>query len=288
MSKTIEKILVPIDFSEVSIKALEYAAEIAKNVDAKITLLHVFESYAYNAAIGEAESTDIMAKGIEDKLNKLVEEKSLGEVEVDTLQKKGKIYQEIDGLAEKENIDLIVMGTHGATGLSDVRKFVLGTNAYRVVLSSPCPVITIKGQKPPRFDSILLPLDVTKSTRQKVDLAMEWAKMFGAKIHLVSVSRFIDEFVVSIDKLKMQLREVAQRIRDEGIECTTKMIRHTNIAESVVDHADEMDASLIMIMTQQERKWNEFILGSSARTIITDAERPVMSLRPKESDKNSE
>jgi nucleotide-binding universal stress UspA family protein len=280
MSSKIKKILVPVDFSEVSLEAVDYAAQVAEKVGAQIKLLHVVESYSYNVAMGEDESTDVIAKGIDQKMKEIKKRDSLKDVKVEAEQKDGKIYQVIHDLAEKEETDLVVMGTHGATGLSDVRKFVLGTNAYRVVLSVPCPVITISGNQTVNFDNILLPLDITKTTQQKVGIAIEWAKLFDATIHVVSVSRFIDEFVVSVEKLRLQLRRAAERIKEEGVDCTTHMIRHSNIADSVLDYADEVDAGLIMIMTLQERKWNEFILGSNARTIVSKAKRPVMSIRP--------
>src|SRR5579862_6164438 len=116
MSLTLKKILVPIDFSEISLTALDYAAYIAKNTNAEILILHVFESFEQNVKIDQVfDYSEVIEKGIQSKLNELkVERTNLWGVNIKTKVIQGKIHKEIDHIATQENAGLIVMGTHGA------------------------------------------------------------------------------------------------------------------------------------------------------------------------------
>lgn len=284
MPLNIKKILVPIDFSDTSMSALNYAAFIARKVQAEITLLHIIESYEFNAVIKSNKAmSDIIVKGVKVKLEEIIlKENILKDIKVKMSYKEGKIYREIDEMALKGSFDLIVMGTHGVSGIKDIKRAMLGTNSYRVVHSSPCAVLTVrKGRRYPKFKDILLPLDITKETKQKVNLAIEWARLFDSTIHVVSVSRFIDEFIVDISKLKFQLREVAAKIKDAKVETTTKMIRHNDIADSILKYSSKINADITIMMTRQERKFDELFIGSSAKSVVTHSHLPIMTIHPR-------
>ncbi|MCH8905317.1 MAG: universal stress protein [Bacteroidetes bacterium] len=282
MKLLISKILVPIDFSEESMNALTYASYIAKKLKAEITILHVLESYEHNTAIGKKTLNDIIKRGVKTKLDDIVKnDNNLTGVKTKVMHKTGKIYKEIDDVAVHGIFGLIVMGTHGASGIKNLKRVMLGTNAYRVIHSSPCPVITIrKGKKYPKFENIVLPVDITKETRYKIRFAIEWARIFGSTINVVSVSRFIEEFFVDLGKLRFQLKDVENKIKAADIPCTTKMIRHNDIADSILKYSKKLNADLTIIMTRQERKWDDFIVGSSAKHVIDNSQTPVLSVRP--------
>ncbi|MFN5843891.1 MAG: universal stress protein, partial [Bacteroidota bacterium] len=141
MSLNIKRILVPTDFSEISLNALDYAATIAAKDDAEIILLHVYETPDQSSKIKLAiDLNEIMEKGINDKINELkVSNRSLLSARVTIKVVNGKIHSEIQKLADDMKVDLIVMGTHGSSGISDISKMILGSNAYRVVNSCSCP-----------------------------------------------------------------------------------------------------------------------------------------------------
>lgn len=107
------------------------------------------------------------------------------------------------------------MGTNGSVGF---KKFI-GSNALRVIREAPCPVITIKGKKHRTgCKNIILPLDLTKETKEKVSKAIEIANLFGSTINLVSVLTTDDEFIVN--KLKRQMNQVHEFIVEHNIPCT--------------------------------------------------------------------
>src|SRR5215471_14857685 len=117
----LDKIMVPTDFSELSLHALDYAASIAEAANAEILLLHVFESYPNNTMLKMmVDFPDIMEKGIRDKMEEIKNNNpKLAHVNIRTKVTTGKIYAEIDRISTDENIRLIVMGTHGVSGVGN-------------------------------------------------------------------------------------------------------------------------------------------------------------------------
>jgi nucleotide-binding universal stress UspA family protein len=169
------------------------------------------------------------------------------------------------------------MGTNGSKGL---KKFI-GSNALRVIRESPCPVITIKGKKHRiGCKNIVLPLDLTKETREKIGKSIEIARLFMSTIHLVSVLTTDDEFIVN--KLRRQMNQVHDHIRDNNIPCTMEFIHGDDVTDSVLDYSKKIKADLLMILTQEENWSDMMFISSSAQQIINSSDIPVLSIRPKE------
>lgn len=282
MIQSTNKILVPIDFSEQSLIALEQSFNIAREYHAEITLLHVIEEMGVISKFFSKEQNEDIKKNVQKELDKLaasVEKKA--KVTVNTLVGKGSIYEKIAEVAELINATMIVMGTNGDDGK---RKLFIGSNALRVVRESAVPVITIKGKHHRKgCKNIVLPLDLSKETREKVTKAIELSKLFGgATIRVVSVLFTTDEFVVN--RLTRQLGQVKTFLEKEGIECTAEIIKgikgEETLAENILEYATKVEGDLIMIMTQQEVDFTKYFIGSSAQEIINHSKIPVLSIRP--------
>jgi nucleotide-binding universal stress UspA family protein len=169
------------------------------------------------------------------------------------------------------------MGTTGSQGL---KKFI-GSNTLRVIRESPSPVISIKGKKHiSGCKNILLPLDLTKETREKVSKSIEIASLYGSTIHLVSVITTNDEFIVN--KLHRQMKQVHEYISKSGIPCTVEFIQNDDVTKSILSYSKKIKADLIMIMTQEENWTDLMFIGSSAQQIINSSDIPVLSIRPRE------
>ena len=175
----------------------------------------------------------------------------------------------------------IIMGTNGSAG---IKKKFIGSNALRVIRETSCPVITIKGKSHRKgCKHILLPLDLSNETREKVDKAIEIAKLGnGAAIHVVSVLFTKDEFIVN--KLKRQMDQVEEYIKKAGVECTAELIKgikfEESFADNVVEYGKKKGADLIMIMTRREDNAIDRFIGSSAQEIINKSDIPVLSIVP--------
>src|SRR5436190_8443598 len=180
----IQRILIPYDFSETAELALEHATFMAKLHKAEIHLLHVVESYSFTSAISSAfsksqteyetkieTSANVRLKEIGDKLHQTSGMKVVCSTEA------GKIYKKIISISEEKDIDIIVMGTHGSSGFQE---FLVGSNAYRVVMGAPCPVISVQTHaKKIGFKGIVLPIDNSAVSRQKVRFGIEIAKHYN-------------------------------------------------------------------------------------------------------------
>ena len=282
MIQATNKILVPIDFSEQSLIALEQSFNLAKKYNAEITLLHVIEDGGMIAKFFTPKQHDELREKVQKDLDNLaadVNKKS--KLIVNTLIAKGAAYEKINEVAELVNATMILMGTNGDVNLK--KKFI-GSNALRVVRESSIPVITIKGKKHRKgIENIILPLDLSKETREKVNMAIELSKLFaGSVVRVVSVLFTTDEFVVN--RLTRQLGQVKAFLEKEGIECSAEIVKgakgEDSLAGNIIEYAEKVEGDLIMIMTQQETDFTKFFIGSSAQEIINHSPIPVLSIRP--------
>ncbi len=146
MEPDIKKILVPIDFSDYSKAALKYAVNFAKKFGAELHLIYVVEPVIYppDFSMGQIAipSVDLeMDKRAVEELDKLAKKEIPAELKVKTYVKTGKPFIEIIEAASEEDSDLIIIATHGHTGVEHI---LFGSTAEKVVRKAPCPVLTLR------------------------------------------------------------------------------------------------------------------------------------------------
>ena len=275
-----KSILVPIDFSEITLVALKQAINLARVINGEITLINVLEDHGFfNKYISKTEHTEIEAK-TKKSLEELAEKESADSgIHIHTIIKFGKIYEQVSRTAEEMKATVILMGTSGSMG---IMKFI-GSNTLRVIRDSQVPVISIKGSKIDEgLTNILVPLDLTKETKEKVAKAIWLSKLYGGvTINIVSISTSTDTFLVN--KMKKQEIQVKKFLAGKGIRCNSKMIKNLegkSLSQNIIDYGKEVNAGIIMIMTQQETDITEMFIGSSAQAIINNSEIPVLSVVP--------
>ena len=275
------KILVPIGFSEQSMIALGQAFNLAKIKNSDIVLLSVIEGQSMIESLFLDDKSDELKAKVKSKLEDIasVYSSKYG-VDVDTMVAKGRVYEEVNKVADMISADLIVMGTNGVNSKS---KFI-GSNAEKVVRLSKCPVITIKGKSHrDGCENIILPLDLEKQTKEKVTYALEYARYWDATIRIVSVVLRDNNEVRS--KLIKNIKQVEQFILDAGVKCTSEIVegeKKRTLGDFVFDYEKKFDADLIMIMTKKEELTLSNNISVTARYIINNSDIPVMSIRPKE------
>ena len=149
MTRTVTRILVPTDFSEPSDAALEYATTLAGNLGASLHLLHIFEDpYLYGGAIAAemyapvpADLRESLRDEAKTRLRERIEKLDAGRFHTTAEVYTGPSAKAITDYATAQNIDLIVMGTHGRGGMAHL---LLGSVAERIVRTAPCPVLTVR------------------------------------------------------------------------------------------------------------------------------------------------
>jgi nucleotide-binding universal stress UspA family protein len=143
----IKRILVPVDFSSPSLRALDEAVDLARTVDAKLTAVFVAAPLQYPSIfLGTAVGLGLLLaeerKWARKELGKLVARLSKRGVQCDALLEKGRPHERIVEAAKRTRADLIVMSTQGRTGFSHL---MLGSVAEHVVRTAPCPVLVVRG-----------------------------------------------------------------------------------------------------------------------------------------------
>jgi nucleotide-binding universal stress UspA family protein len=269
MSQKKSTILVPTDFTKVADCAMNHAMKLAEHTGASVYLLHVVG--------GKNDVADARQK------LQLERERARGyssAVEVHELVRIGSIFDDIGDAASEINADLIVMGTHGMRGM----QFLTGSRALRVITSSKVPFIVVQERtiKEGGYDSIVVPLDLHKETRQKLTLVADMAKSFNSKVHLI-VPREDDEFLHK--QLQNHIRFANQFLDERGIkhDATIASEDSGDFVKAVVKHAVNVDADLITIMNLSQG--NIFgVLGVpyEQEVITNEAMIPVMCMNPRD------
>jgi nucleotide-binding universal stress UspA family protein len=282
------KILVPVDFEPQSLIALEQSYNLARLLPAEIVLLYVYDPPAGIRSLFGASYDEEILKKLEEKLAVLSAsvQKETG-LMVSTILETGRIYSKILETADRIRARFIIMGTHSLPEHPGNAVGVMGANSSRVLRSTKCPVITINAKH--HFDgcrNILLPLDLTAESRQKVTWAISIAKIYGAGIRVVTGIWSMNDPDVH-NRLRFLAGQVKQIIEQEGIRCDAEILfdleNEKALIPALLNYAEKQgDIDLIMIMTQQESGVIEFFMGSRAQEFVRLSPVPVMSVAPKE------
>ncbi|MEO6882666.1 MAG: universal stress protein [Bacteroidia bacterium] len=279
----IQKILIPIDFSETSLLAVKHGAFMAKLYKADICLLHVFEKQwsHFNVILPQVQIEDLsgFTNKIEAKLAEIAEGiRKEYAVKTTSICAPGNIFSEIVTIVNNEKIDVVVMGTHGVSGAEE---FFMGSNTFKVVTKSPCPVLSVQTHaKKLGFSTILLPIDDSSHSRQKVMQAIELASHYNSKVHILGI---VDSDV-NLDKFKLKINQVENFLTKHNVNFIAETINNDNPATATLAYAKKICADLIMIMTDQEESLTGFLLGNYAQQIVNHSKIPVFSIRPIEGE----
>jgi len=274
-----KKIVVGIDFSDCSINALEHAITIANKADADLLLLWVNKPSG-NRDVFSSEIGDIFSK-VNFEFDRLID-RFQGEMqrgEITYTIREGKVYTEIAELAKEVEAFMVIIGTHGASGFQE---FWMGSNANRVVALVDCPIITIRGgvDIERSLVRIVMPLDSTLETRQKVPVTVELAKYFEAEIYILCLyTTKVQDIRKMIDSYADQ---VSKYMDEEGVKYNVAALESENITDSTIEYAEKVDANLIAIMTDQEKTVANIILGPYAQQMVNHSPIPVLTVHARE------
>lgn len=280
------KVLFPIDFEDTSLKAYPTVEYLAKIYDAEIFLIHVLEAPAAAARLFSSFDEAEERKHVNAQMDKFIKEKGNADIIYNKIIKVGKPWKCIIDAATELTANVIIMGTHGASGLGEI---FAGTNAARVISTAPCPVITLQQQQvKPGFSKILLPIDLTRETGEKLELGVEFAKNYSADLVIVSILQSKNER--DKERLQNRMNKAVQHIQKQGVKVdSTMLVSKGDISKVVLDFADESGVDLIMIMTQQESVSNlrSTFFGTDSVHVVNHSKIPVLSIKPKREYKSA-
>ena len=262
-------ILVPMDFSKVAACAVRHAVNTARTTEGEIALLHVVSK---PKEVDEAQKkVDALAKATQDEHG----------ITTKGIVSTGNIFDDIGDTAAELKAKLIIMGTHGMKGMQRIT----GSYALKVITNSRVPFIVVQEKNPETdgYKDIVLPLDLSKETKQKLRLAIETAKYFKSKIHVI-VPDEADQFFRN--QLKRNIAFTKKHLMENNISFSTNIAEEGNFAKSVIHLATKINADLISIMNlKRDSLVNLFGGGYEQRLITNESQIPVMCVNPKETSR---
>ena len=268
-------ILVPIDFSDNSINALEHGVSIANTLCCNIRLIHVKRKNAdYNSSFDFDDFNEVIISGIEDNFDNLISIYSKRiNGSIDYKIREGRIYTEVCNQANYGDSEMIVMGTHGVSGFEERWA---GSNAYRIVSNATCPVITIRFNFPNReIKKIILPIDTSKQARHKVPYVAKLAQIFKAEVHVIDVRD--DNKASTLKKLDEYVQLVLNFLQRRNIKFVRSSLKAKVLTDAIIEYALINDADLIAVTSQPNDRSVNFWLGPYAQQFVNHSPIPVIS-----------
>lgn len=274
------KVLVPIDFSGCSIKALEVAAKLAKKINAKLIILNACEkSVAYVDTSATAYSRDLRkeaesnAKSSFESIEKSIE--ALQEVEHTFTVIHAFAKEAILSLALKEDIELIVMGTTGASGIKGV---LFGSNTHAIVKNVVCPVMIIpeEAETGKFFKNIALAGDYQHTaSKETFELLIYLAKSLNAQIHVLHVSE--------IPVIKAGESEEAQKLDRyfKNIQHSFHFKLDSNVDEGLDEYVEDNGIDLLTLVAKKHRLLDRIFKESITKKMTNHSKVPLLILHAK-------
>ena len=277
----IEYILAPTDFSETSVNALHTAAAIAQRHQAQLTLLHVVNAnmlpYGHIDVLPiTAQTIEVMCDEYQHGLDDL--QKSLSEqfgINVKTIGSNGQVTAEICRVAAEH--DLIVMGSHGASGF---REFFIGTTAYDVVRYAPCPVLTVPpGREWTSFSKVIFPVRNVTQPLEKYAFLRKIIRQNPSEMIVLGVPE--NDTANATHLVEENIRQLQSELNFDQVTCRFEMLEPGgNPAANVLQNAQTHGADLIAITANLDHPVKNFFVGPYAQQIVNHAPIPVLSIRP--------
>ena len=270
-------ILVPTDFSEQAENALHVAAQLARQYDAEIFLLHLLELplHQIDAMSSHSELPEAMffMKLAQKRFKDVLSKDFLQDVKVHETVEFNQSFNQLPETCREKNIDLIVMGSHGASGLKEI---FIGSNTEKVVRNSNTPVLVIK--KPHEkfeINDFVFASDFTIDNKQTYLQAAAFAEKFEARLHLVMVNT-ANNFSTT--------NEANERISSftDGASYdnyTVTIYTDETVEQGIMNFSQNIGADLIGISTHGRQGIAHFFNGSISEDLVNHAKRPVITFK---------
>lgn len=298
MKPLIARILLSTDFSHCAARALDYALAMASCWRAELHVLHVLEflpgmnpEYPVNQMY-----LDQLRKEAAHRVNDIEKRAAETGLSVRTTIDLGIPSQRIEAVAAQLGIDLIVMGTHGRTGLEHV---LVGSTAERVVRTASCPVLTVKagGDKPPkpavpgdlRVRRLLIPIDFSASSMEALEYGVQFAKQAGSAVTILHalepVAYGLDFTLGRSAEWREQKNHLLGRLEVLCVLCMSNGVKADSVlkaglpADSIREYIGRESPDLVIMGTHGRRGISRILSGSVAEGMLRLAPCPVLTVR---------
>ena len=278
--KNMKKIIVPVDFSIHSENALKTAALLAKKTNATIIALHMLDIQEVNLSESpsyQQEKAVFFLKLAEKKISEFLQKDFLEDLKVVPLIKHYKIFSEVNQVAKEVNADLIVMGSHGVSGL---KEFFMGSNTEKVIRFSEVPVFVVKKElKDTDFKDVVYATDFSEESIPAFKNMLKTLDVFNAKKHILYVNLPNENFKTSpeMDAIAHEFLIKAEGNTDRLI--NVNFVCERSIEKGILNFSNAVGADLITTATHGRTGLSHIFSGSISEDLSNHAALPIMTFK---------
>jgi len=273
-----KSIVVGIDFQNQSYSALKFAVNVAKKMNCYVMLVFV-NKHDRSKDIFQRPKKQIYDEA--EERFKLLINKYIGQIDKNKISYKireGKISEELNKQSVESRAEMIVVGTHGKGGL----KLFSSSGAFQIVERSAIPVFTIKdgAHISDSIKTILVPIDATMESRQKIPYTVRLAKLYNAEIHMLAM--YHSQVKMVKENIMLYTKQAAEYLEDKAVDFVVKSVETDDIVKTTINYSEDIDADIISSMTIQVGSTSNLWKGSFAEQLISRSHIPVLNIQPKE------
>ena len=271
-----KNILVPCDFSKSSDNAFLFALDVAsRSPYGTIHLLNVVELPAIHDTLGMPVASfesqllkEIREKG-EDEYRKFVNKFQVADTKIEFDLEFGSVTRKILDYVNHRSIDLIIMGSHGASGF---REYVIGSNAEKIVRSATVPVIIVKQQGHKPIRNIVFPNTLqTEGQEDLVNKVKELQHFYDATLHIVWINTPVNFTSDLVTKERMKAFVEHHNLKDY----TTSIFNYPNEQQGIIEFSRMIEGDMIAMATHGHKGLSHVLLGSFAEDVVNHTEKLI-------------
>ncbi|TNJ43528.1 universal stress protein [Tamlana fucoidanivorans] len=275
-----KRIIVPIDFSKHSEYALETAAKLAKKYNAELLALHMLEmsDIMLSASDGlQNQKAVFFIQLAEKKFEEFLNKDYLQDVKVVPIIKHFKVFSEVNDVALKNDADLIVMGSHGASGF---KEFFIGSNTERVVRSADIPVLVVKNNlMNVDFGVVVLASDFSEKNIPSYLKAVKLFEKMNSKVYMVYVNLPNDRFKSTVEIENQVVKFFTKAEGHLGKMKDVHYVSDYTVEDGVLNCANKIGADLIAMPTHGKKGLAHFFEGSVGEDVANHSTLPVITFK---------
>lgn len=266
-------IIVGTDFSKGSYVALELAVDIANRMKADIHLVWICREKMLYTDDQNNYVRNLASQKMDDLCEKW--QPKLIDSKITPFIVQGKVAPVIASMAQKVDATMIVIGTNGASGFE---KYWMGSTAVRIVQEATCPVLSIREgfNFHKNLERILVPLNMTTNSRQKLPVAVKMAKAFGATIHVLGQY----ENSTQAQTIAIYMKQAETFMQKQNVPYISETMQSKSLADDMLAYADTISADLIVISTEQDQVLSSLFIGTTAQQLVHHSLIPILSVHP--------
>ncbi|MGB5417992.1 universal stress protein [Algibacter sp.] len=272
-----KKILVPTDFSDQAENALKVAAQLAKTHNAEIYLLHLIEIplQEIDAMSSQSDLPEAMffMKLAQKKFGTILRKRYLQEVKVHEIVDFNEIFKGVFHNCKKHDIDLIIMGSNGVSGLKEM---LIGSNTEKIVRTSEIPVLVVKKEHEIfKVKHFVFASDFKEESKVAYKKAIEFVKFFDAKLHLLTVNT--PNVFKTSEHSNKRMQDFVNS--SDFSNYTINIYNDLTIEKGIMNFSQSIQADLIGMSTHGRRGISHFFNGSISEDLVNHAKRPVVTFK---------